>query len=267
MKIVLTLFLTIGILFSHPVYSEEVSLAFMKEEEARSGEYVFKETLEKRSTYSSSIKRFLSNGRTYYKFIENGQGDYDIYKDITWENIARLEEIDNSLYPIYSTQVIKDKDGKIIIEYKKLFDYDKNKIFYTAKDSSGNIIKENTFPIKGKTADNVTLSYFLRTYIANRGNKKDRSFYLLSSEPKLYRINLKFYKTEVIKLPFGEKEAVKVRLIPDLGILSGLVGAFIPPTYMWFKDVSPHNWLKYEGLETGLGSSVIITHITSAYIE
>ena len=76
-----------------------------------------------------------------------------------------------------------------------------------------------------------------------------------------YRINIKVLGVEELDLPTGKIKAIKLRLIPDLGLLTGLSGAFIPPTFIWYTEAYPYMWLQYEGLETGLGSSHIKTYV------
>lgn len=49
-----------------------------------------------------------------------------------------------------------------------------------------------------------------------------------------------------------------------MGLFTGLVGVFIPPTFVWYSEEPPHNWLQYEGLETGLGSAHVVDSISSA---
>ncbi len=244
-------------------YSEEISETFMEEYRNREGVYVYKETLQPRSTFSSSIKIFSRDGKVFYKFAEQGKGDYDRYKDVTWEIVAEIEEKAGFLQTVYSMRIIRDRVGDVIVKYEKNFDYDKRKIYYTAVDGRGNIVKKATFPIKGKTTDNETLVYFLKTFVAHRNDKKYKSFYLISSEPRLYRVNIQTIGSEVLELPLGKMKAIKLRLIPDLGLLTNFSGALIPPTFIWYREESPHIWLQYEGLETGLGSSHIVAYIIS----
>ncbi len=242
------------------VYSEGT---FMKEHGERKGIYVYKKTLEERSDYSFSFEKFSRDGKIFYRFIDSGKGDYSKYEDITWESIAEVEGKEGFLNTVYSIRIIRDKDGETIVKHRKDFDYNKRKIFYTALDKENNVIKKTSFPIKGKTADNITLAYFLKTFVAYQGDKKYRSLYLISNEPRLYRITIKVVGSETLKLPFGEIEAIKLRLIPNLGILTGLSSAIIPPTFIWYTKDPPYTWLQYEGMETGLGSSHIIAYISN----
>ena len=135
------------------------------------------------------------------------------------------------------------------------------KIFCSLSDADGNITDEKTFPLKGLTADSATLTYVLKTYIARRNEKKYRDFYLLADKEKLYRVTIKEIGTEALDLPLGKTECVKLRLIPNLGILTGVIGSLIPPTFVWYIDEPPYEWLQYQGLETGIGSTHIRAHL------
>ena len=236
--------------------------AYAEEHGNRKGTCVYKETLQLRSNLTSSINRFSRDGKIFYKYTEHGKGDYDKYQDVTWEIDAEMEEKEDFLYLLYANRIIRDGEGNVVVKYEKQFDYEKRKIHYISSYGKGNIIKKKNFPIKGKTTDNITLSYFLETFVAHRSDKSYGSFYLISSEPRLYRIHIKVIGSEDLELPMGKIKAVKLRLIPDLGLLTGLSGAFIPPTYVWHTEQPPFIWLKYEGLETGLGSSHVVVYIS-----
>ncbi|MBU1062326.1 MAG: hypothetical protein KJ952_06395 [Candidatus Omnitrophica bacterium] len=261
--LLLTLSIPLSYIASSPAYSDELSDAFMEQQETGNGVCVHKKSALHRSDFSLNIERFSRDGKVFYEFTEHGKGDYGKYEDVMWDITAEMEEQEGLLYTNFSVRIIRDRDNNILIKYEKKFDYDKGKIYYAATDGEGNIIKKKTFPIKGVTADNNIMTHFLKAFVAHRGEKKYRSFYLISSEPKLYRINIKIIGSEVLELPRGQVEAIKLRLIPDLGLLTGLSGAVIPPTFIWYTEESPYVWLQYEGLETGLGSAHILVYITS----
>jgi len=75
-------------------------------------------------------------------------------------------------------------------------------------------------------------------------------------------VTIKPIGMEILDLPAGKVKSIKLRLIPNLGILTGIIGSLIPPTFMWYIDQAPYEWLQYQGLETGIGS----THI-KAYLS
>jgi len=211
--------------------------------------YVDKKSGEFRSKLNVSLKKIPGG----YKISSFGKGDYDKYQDVTWETTAEMEDRKGLLYPLYSITIIKD----VNIKQEKRFDYEKRKIFYSVSGGEGNIIKEAAFPIKGLTAESATMTYVLKTFIAHRSDRAYRDIYLLSDRAKLYRVTIKPMGKEILDLPSGKVEAIKLRLIPNLGLLTGIIGSLIPPTYVWYIDQHPYKWLQYQGLETGIGS----THI------
>ena len=257
-------FLIICLLFTaSQINAEEISKAFMAKQESGEVIYVNKVDFLQRSKSIFSSERILEDSRVIYKYAAHGKGDYDEYKDITFDIEAGMEEKNGLLYPLYSINSVKNKDGKLIVKYEKNFDYTKQKIYYTISNSEGKIVKNFTFPIKGLTVDGPTMIHFLKPFVAHRSESAYRTFYLISEKGQLYRINIKDMGIETLELPAGKVKAVKLRLIPELGLLTGIAKSLIPPTFVWYSEQEPYNWLQYEGLETGVGSAHIIAFTTT----
>ena len=225
--------------------------------------FIDKKTKEKRSELTYTLKKSDSQ----YYFSRLGKGDCDKYKDITWETTAQIKEKEGFLYVLNTSCLAKDSKGNIIVQFEKEFDYDKKIIEWRQLDSQGKIRKSARFPIKGKTTDDITLIYFLRTYIANRDSPGYQSYYFLSNEPKLYKVNIRNMGHETIELPSGNKDALKFKLTGDMGIIDDILDRFVPHTYVWYKDTPPYEWLKYEGLETSMQSANVIAFIKKRYRE
>jgi hypothetical protein len=264
MKQLIGKILIICFLFTPPWLSaEEISKAFMAEHESAGVIYIDKATSSQRSKLSFSIDRILQDNRLIYKYTAHGEGNYDEYKNITFDIEAGMEEKDGLLYPIYSFNLIRNKNLDLIARYEKSFNYTEKKIRYTVSDAKGTIIKNITFPMKGLTVDSATLVYFLKTFAAHHGESSYRTFYLISDKAQLYKINIKDMGIETLEFSNGKINAIKLRLVPDLGLLTGVAKSLIPPTFIWYADQSPYEWLQYEGLETGVGSA----HITASKIR
>lgn len=243
--------------------AEEISKAFMRGHENGSIVYIDKKTLSQRSKSTFSTERITENNRIIYKYAARGEGDYDEYKNVTFYIEAQVEEKDGLLYPIYSFNSIKNKNGGLVARYEKNFDYVKQKIYYIISDSRGAVVKKAVFPMKGLTVDGPTMIHFLKTFAAHRGESPYKTFYLISEKAQLYRINIKDMGIETIELPAGKIRAIKLRLVPELGLLTGIAKSLIPPTFVWYSEKEPYDWLQYEGLETGVGSTHIIASKTT----
>jgi hypothetical protein len=232
------------------------------------GVYVYKKDSAPRSEFESSFSRREEGGRVFYDMTEQGKGNYDKYENISWNIQARMEEKEGLLYLIESRRVIKDEGGKTIIEYSKVFDYEKRTVHYRALDGKGKKISEKIFRLKEQMTDDSTMIYFLTAFIARRDDKSYRRFYLVTNEPELYKIDIKIIGVEEIKLDDGKViSAVKIRIIPNLGLLTGLSKLIVPPTYLWYRQEPPYQWIKYEGLETGLGSTHIVSYVTQGQLK
>ncbi len=243
--------------------AEDISKAFMRKHENGDIVYINKETSALRSKSTFTTERILEDSRVMYKYTANGKGDYDEYKNVAFDIETMMEEKDGFLFPVYSFQYVKDTDGGLIARYEKKFDYAGKKINYSIYDAKGGIIKKIVFPIKGKTVDGPSMVHFLKTFAAHRGENSYKTFYLISDKAQLYKINIKDMGIETIEISGNKISAIKLRLIPDLGLLTGVAKSLIPPTFVWYNAQEPYDWLRYEGLETGVGSTYVVISKTT----
>ncbi len=255
------MFCAFVIFFGSAVCADTVTEIFPYQKETDSVIFIDKKTKEKRSELTYTLKKTLSPGEAAFDFYRTGKGKCDKYQDITWETTARLKEKEGFLYLLNSSCVAKDPRGNIILRYEKQFDYDNRLITWRQLDADGKIEKEARYPIKGKTTDDVTLVYFLRTYVANRNTPGYQTYYFLSNEPKLYKVNIRVLGNETLDLPIGTKKAIKLKLTGDMGIVDDILDKYVPHTYVWYEDAPPHEWLQYEGLETSMQSANVIAYV------
>lgn len=243
------------------VHADQIQSIFMPESENKEVIYIDKKTGMERSRWAISLTKKTIDQATIYITSSTGKGDYDIYEDVAWEARSEMEERKGLLYPLYSVVVIKDLKGRIIVTHEKHFDYDKRKIVCFESDTKGNVIDKATFPIKGLTADSASLTYILKPFVAHRDDRKYKDLYLLSERKRLYHLTISTMGKELLDLPGGKIEAIKLRLIPNLGPLTSIIGSLIPPTFVWYTDSPYYEWLQYEGLETGIGSTYITVYL------
>ncbi len=77
-------------------------------------------------------------------------------------------------------------------------------------------------------------------------------------------MNVKYVRPEKLSLAIGQRSAMKIRLIADFGILDEAFDRIVPPSFIWYEDRPPFDWLQYQGLETGLQSPDIIGSIVGS---
>jgi hypothetical protein len=216
--------------------------------------FVDKNTQEKRAEAGVYFKdETKPDGVT---LIITGHGNYDTYTNIRFVNKSRMEQ--EGIYrPLESESTLYDRQEKKVGGVRISYEYKEERIRFTRLKEDGAVDFERTYFLKGPTCDAVNLPVCFERFYNFYQNQMASDFYLLSSEPKLYKVKIFNRGAERIEL-FGEEVAArKVQLMADLGPLTGLAAKFIAPTYFWFTLNSPYRWLKYEGLEKGPDSANI----------
>jgi hypothetical protein len=86
--------------------------------------------------------------------------------------------------------------------------------------------------------------------------EKQRTVNIVNEEPAIYSITIRVAGRERIKVNGEERDAFKVCIDPNIGLLSP-AKAFIPKNYSWYSCEPPYKWLKFKGLETSIKSPVV----------
>jgi len=181
---------------------------------------------------------------------EDGSGIYGKdrkYK--SWHSDAYYKFKNLVPLPYQTKLVYKDENGRLLQTIEKFYGQPGNKVVFR---SNG---KDQSFDMKDDLIDREILGAALANYPF--AEKRDLLFHLLTNEPKIYPMTVKYIGMENLKL--GEKTVAchKIQMIPDLGALN-IFGAFVPKTYFWYKTDEPYDFIRYEGLESGLGTPYIV---------
>jgi hypothetical protein len=195
-------------------------------------------------------RKTQANGRPMIYIREDGAGLYGKDKNYkTWRSELYYYLEGNRAIPYQTNIVYKDKSGKIINTITKYIDAKNRKVVFR------NNQEDREYPYY----DDLIDKEFLGTAAANYdfAGKKDFLFHLFTNEPRIYPITLKYIGEETITQGGKEVRCYKVQMIPDLGALN-IIGAFVPKTYFWYRTDAPHAFVRYEGLESGLGTPYIV---------
>ncbi|MFH1460106.1 MAG: hypothetical protein ABIG64_07035 [Candidatus Omnitrophota bacterium] len=263
MKTLFILFSTMAILSANVVsgFCSDISPALMYEQENGEAVYYDKEKGGERARCEFKVTKELRKDKVIYKYNSHTSGDYCKYKNVSWDVTAEMEERDGFLYPLFSKKIIKSSDGKILEAHDKQFDYAANTLNIIITNEKGGIAKKKKYTLRGHTTDGDLLAYVLRAYAENIDKRTHKQFYLLSDKANLYKTTIQPKLGEEVTLPVGKMETIKMRLIPDLGMLQDAAEYLVPPTFVWFTKAPPHVLLQYEGLEADLGTAHIKTNL------
>jgi len=202
------------------------------------------------------MEKVQKDGKIILEIKERGYGVYGKREEkINWSMETFLEYGD-SLQTILSKKEIKNKEGEVIEIVSKKFDVAHGSVEFERKDlTTGKVYSESFRP--GSTVigpENIALA--LQGTDITEGYKTD--FYLCTDEPKLYEVTAKCLQKEKIVAAGKEVECYKVGIIFHLGLWK----IFVPKMHFWYTADEPHNWIRYEGLESGRGTPQVIMEVT-----
>jgi len=189
-------------------------------------------------------------GKTMFYSEETGAGVYGtdkINKTWTKRSYSVLEK--GRLVPYETEAVYKDSGGKVLIKTSVYYEGAKKSVTVVVNGAS------KSFNFDDDLINNEILSSCLSNYPF--GQKDAMQFRLLTPEPVIYKMTVYDRGQET-------KNGIlcqKLEIVPDLGAMN-IFGAFVPKMYFWFNAEAPHDFVAYEGLESGLGTPYIVIERT-----
>jgi len=196
------------------------------------------------------VVKFNLEGKPFIYITDNGSGIYGKDKTFkSWTSASYYRYDGTTAIPYQGKLVYKDKSGKVIQTIEKSYDPEHKTVLY--KDNG----KDTIYEYRKELIDRELLGTAISNYPFDK--KRDFVFRLLTNEPRIYPMTLKFIGEEALKVGGKTVDCYKIQMIPDLGVLN-LLGAFVPKTYFWETKSEPHDFVRYEGLESGLGTPYIV---------
>ncbi len=208
-----------------------------------------------RYSASASITRVPDRGPDRYALTEKGAGVLNGFSGrVSWEARLEFESTDDLVKPLSMENRVFAADGELLTIEREEFDYAAHKVRCSSKDVCRKKEKQAEFVFDGDIVNRMALALYVEKFLL-RG-QRERSLTLLSGEPRLYKVGIKVVKKEDVVINGVKKEALQLRLDPDLGILN-FAKAVMPEAYVWHAAVPKFEWLKYRGLENSLGSPIV----------
>jgi hypothetical protein len=199
----------------------------------------------------SGTETYEVDGKTYIKLVEKGSGSWGNDNErMTWvaSSVYSLDKGDLEMQDM--SLIFRDLKGNVV---ESLTTENNDKTGKVQTISSKNGKKE--FDHKDGMIDKYAFGLCFMNYDYSR--KNDFYFPMITNEPAYYGMTLVNKGTDVQTVEGAAILCYKVQMIPDLGML-GFVGAFIPKTYFWYRVEAPHEFVRYEGLESGLNTPYIV---------
>lgn len=208
-----------------------------------------------RWTASAGITSAPDAGPGFYILTEKGAGTLSGFRNkISWTARLEFESDGEAVRPVLMENKVFNDNGEQIFAEREEFDHKAGKVRYAGGDPRRNRIKKAEYGFKGDIANRLILGLYIQKFLEQGG--KERALVLLSGEPRLYAVKLKMIGKEPVVINGVKKEAFKLCLDPELGILN-FIKAVIPKAYVWHSAAPDFEWLRYRGLESDPGSPMV----------
>ena len=206
---------------------------------------------EKRWKAVTEIKEWDKKSSTYL-ITEQGYGQYTGFTDnVSWKATCIFKSTDDVLQPYRFEKKLYDSNGELIQKETKVYDYKKNKVFFTKANYRYNFSAKREYNFQEGIIDRLLLGLYVQRML-EKGEKRG-TVEIVSGEPQFYKANIDIIKEEDVSINGKTEKAYKLCINPNLGLLN-IVKVFIPKSYVWHQKAAPHKWLKYKGLESNISS-------------
>jgi len=189
-----------------------------------------------------------------------GRGRVAEYENVRFLQRSILKD-ENPFKPLFSEATYYDEKDNNVGGFLIKYDHDKHLATFIRYKEKRQERFRREFAIEGPICDGLNMPLFLERFLLQHENLAASHFYLISSEPKLYKVNIYYRPTEEVQIGGQAVLAKKIQLIADMGPITNFVANFLPKTYLWFSARKPYRWLKYEGLEEGPDSAHIVVKL------
>ena len=198
--------------------------------------------------------RATFNGKPYLYVVDEGRGQYGSDgKMLSWKTESYSLIEDKKLVPYQVKQLFKDPSGLIVSTLQK--DYDRAGQTVNCRING----RTKSYEFQSDLVDREILGLYVEEFPFGSG--REVPFHLLTNEPSQYKISLKDLGREPITVDGKVYECNKLQMLLDMGAIN-IFSGFFPKTYFWVNAAPPHEVVRYEGLESALGTPYITLDIS-----
>ncbi len=188
-------------------------------------------------------QQFSYQGQTFIYYVEKGKEDQADGK--SWVSTAYSVVKQGQTIPYSVSVVIRNRQGEIVEKVNKYYDLPGGKILCVVNG------KSREFKFAANMVDKQEIGIALMKFPF--GQKQEENYHLLTHEPTMYQISVWARGREKVR----GIDCYKLEIVFNLGALN-IFNAFIPKFYAWYEVREPHLFVKYEGLESGLGTPYVV---------
>ncbi|HWP35570.1 MAG TPA: hypothetical protein VNM66_08235, partial [Thermodesulfobacteriota bacterium] len=206
------------------------------------------------------LERTVVDGRTALRLTEAGRGHYAPFEqEVRW-TVEALWIAEGRFAPLRVERVVRDPAGRLLLRETKTFEASAGTVRVEREDAAGGrsaaelAVPPDTLAVEG-------LATALRALPLDPPRTVET--HLLTGEPRLYAVGFEPRGREAVRTPAGLFDCYRIEMVPRLGLL-GFLRVVVPRTFFWLTASPPHRWVRYEGLEAGLGTPHIVIELAGS---
>lgn len=196
-------------------------------------------------------------------------------EDGIFENESRREDrliqtdfelIDGRLRTLSSRSTNRDDGGRIVRTIQTTFNYPAKIVRTRTVIGPDGPAETDNFDLETGMINGREIWILLRgfPYPGLEGESGNIEFKILTDKPASYSIRIRYDGMEDVTTPAGTFSCYRLRMVPDLGILSWVGELFAPTIFLWFTVETPHYWIRYTGPESGPGTPEVNIEMVEA---
>jgi len=190
-----------------------------------------------------------------YLMTEKAEGIHSSFGEwVSWIAEMKFEQSDHGVSSISLIKRVFNAKGKMIRREKQDFDNINNSATCTHEEPLRNISRTRKFKFNRDVVTRLSLGLYAQKFL--KDGKMSEKLQMVSEEPNVYNIELRREGKEVIEVSGRKISAYRLCVDPELGALN-FVKKFFPKSYAWHSARPEYGWLKYSGLEGGVGSEKV----------
>lgn len=183
-------------------------------------------------------------------FIEKGEEKGDApEKSKTWFSSAYSIITDSTIVPYSVSVVVKNASGEAIEKIEKFYDL-KDKVVICRTNGA---YKQLKFTPNMLDKQNIAIGLMYFPFETSR----EETYHLYTHEPSIYELFVKNRGKERVEVGGRTVDCYKLEMVFNLGLLN-VINVFIPKFYLWYDVAPPHFFVRYEGLESGIGTPYVV---------
>jgi len=220
------------------------------------GEYVARDARTEEELWRTRwvIERTSNGNGIVYHVREDGAGRRGRPEPTRW-TVTMEVDLAQGTEAFFAVREIRDLSDRPIETMRRAVSYKAGTGTVTIVDHLKNVERSESFTVEETSIPVELLPMQLRA-LSDAPERRMR-FHLLTREGKSVPMAARIVGQETIRTPAGEFAAYKTEL--SITGVRGVIGQVVlPAMHMWHRVDPPHAWLRYRGLDGGIGSREVV---------